>query len=67
MKTEDLKHQIVTITGQRFKVINALDLGDEWSLVGYWLTGEEEPEIPHVQHVMVPPELIEWCKPDEPA
>jgi hypothetical protein len=58
-KTIDIANKIVEITGRKFKVINALELNTEWSLVGYWLNGNDEPEIPHVQHVLVTPDLIE--------
>lgn len=55
----ELSDQVVVITGQKFHVLKAFDLGDEWSLVGHWLDGDKEPEVPHIQHVMVPPALIE--------
>ena len=58
MNPSELSDQVVLITGQKFRVTKAFDLGDEWSLVGYWLDGDKEPEVPHIQHVMVPPALI---------
>jgi hypothetical protein len=63
MTTEDLRGQVVLITGLNFRVLKAFDLGDEWSLTGYWLDGTEGPDPPHIKHVMCPPQLLSLVDP----
>lgn len=66
MTPESLKGKVVEVLHARFHVIRAMNLdGEEWSLVGYWLVGNEEPEMPHIQHVMCSPAFIQLT--DEPS
>lgn len=59
MKPEDLTDQVVEVLRARFHVIKAQVWDDnDWSLVGYWLNENQEPETPHIQHVVVSPEFI---------
>jgi hypothetical protein len=58
MTARELKDQVVEVTGLKFHVLQALDFGEEYSLVGYWMDGDKEPDPPHIQQVIVPVDLI---------
>lgn len=68
MKPEDLTHRVVEILNGKFHVIKAHNLdGVDWSLVGYWLDGDQEPETPHIQHMLAPPDFIKLVEVSSPA
>ena len=59
MTAAGLKDQVVIVLGETYHVLQAQDLGDEWSLVCYEMPGGVEPDVPIIQHLMVPPGVIE--------
>lgn len=53
-----LKDRAIKITGQLFRVKAVMELGDELSLVGWWLPEtQKDPDVPYVQHVLIPKDL----------